>query len=267
MQAAANTLRQSSSTRVYWIDTAGPVPMSRLNEFVSQNPSQYATFKTSREGVPADVLEAGTSERLSRFHHRHISTLPHLLTLLSFPYAMLHPSSTTLLVLDNISSLMSISFPYSRSSSAPRTATKNALSFASSRRFSISGDISAALSKLAALKNVAVLVINQTGTNVRGGGKKAVLKPSLGGKEWDAHIGTRLAIYRDFAYEDYNFRTTPTRDSGRRSCRWIEVVKGGRRYEAVIENDPGETKRKRVAFEIGAVRPLHTMTKRLCLDI
>lgn len=63
-------------------------------------------------------------------------------------------------------------------------------------------DFLARLGKLAALKNIAVVLISQTTTKVRTE-YGAVLRPALSTKAWDAGISNRIVLFRDWqAAED-----------------------------------------------------------------
>ncbi|KKY14107.1 putative vacuolar protein-sorting protein bro1 [Phaeomoniella chlamydospora] len=254
MQIASNALHADSKSHVCWIDTAGPIPPQRLEQFLRNTPSTNLGTSSPGGRPPSSLPDLSLLDSmLTRFHQRQVFTLPHLLTLFLHPTPEFPPPSTSLVVIDNISSLFNVSFPHtSRSSSTPPGTKASAISFASTRRFAIAGDLSNALAKLAALRNLAVIVINQTGTSITGL-NRAILKPAVGGKEWDVGIATRCVIYRDFVEEQIEANGSVRIE--KRSCRWVEVVKGGRR-----ENGPNGqnhdglvTGKRRVAFGIDEV--------------
>ena len=242
MQMASNALHEDLSVQVYWVDTGSPIPAARLKQILSFQPSTNSGEPPSSppEGPAAVRTGQDPTMFLRRFHHIHLFTLPHLLALLLHSVPNFPPPSTSLLVIDNISSLFSTAFPSYTFNSTHRTVSTAA------RKSAMTSSISSALSKLARLHNIAILVVNQTATTAKsasnaGRSGRLSLRPSLGGKEWDPGIGNRCLVYREFVTQ---MLFPGNSKDGRKSCRWIEVIKGGRRWE---------DGRRRVAFGINDV--------------
>lgn len=79
------------------------------------------------------------------------------------------------------------------------------------------------MAKMAILQNAAVLAVNQVATSLKGV-RRAVLKPSLAGNGWEAGVGNRVLLYRDFAPKDESMALT---DHERRGMRFAAAVKVG----------------------------------------
>lgn len=61
------------------------------------------------------------------------------------------------------------------------------------------GDFVSKIGKLAATRNIAVLPVSQTTTRIRAE-TGAVLHPALTSTAWDAGIGARIVLWRDWVY-------------------------------------------------------------------
>ena len=171
-------------------------------------------------------------ELIDKISYFSPQSLAHLLVLFLHPTAKFPPAGTSLIVVDNISALFTTSFPrHTKSVSnqsfadAHRHTTVNK---AANRKWAIAGDLASAMSKMASLKNVVILVINQVSTSVKGA-RKATLKPMLTGREWDAGIRDRIMLYRDFAPRDGEADLT---EEERKGLRFAEVVKAGGKMQA-----------------------------------
>ncbi|KAI9839275.1 MAG: hypothetical protein M1819_003270 [Sarea resinae] len=168
---------------------------------------------------------------LEGFHHVIAPTLPHLIALLCHPTPSFPPPKTGLIVVDSISASFSTAFqkPQSQSLLRPEGKPKltkkqqDAKQFAGSRRYDTMGDFVSKLGRLAATRNVAVLVTNQTVTRMRADAN-AALFPAVAGIVWDAGIASRICLFRDFP---------PLQDDGaqyaeeNRKTRCAAVVKAG----------------------------------------
>ncbi|MCJ1393686.1 hypothetical protein MMC18_006562 [Xylographa bjoerkii] len=72
-------------------------------------------------------------------------------------------------------------------------------------------DFLARLGKLAAMKNIAILLISQTTTKIKTE-FGAVLRPALSTRAWDAGIHNRIVLFRDWeAIQDQQSRETRTK--------------------------------------------------------
>ncbi|MCJ1485491.1 hypothetical protein MMC06_005665 [Schaereria dolodes] len=137
---------------------------------------------------------------LDNFHHFTTPTLPHLLALLAQPSSSFPPDRTGLIVVDSISAILTTAFPKAaeRYDNNNGLAKKNdSLQWASSRRWSVMGDIISRLGKLSAVQSLAICLIAQTTSRIRYE-TGAVLHPAISGKFWDDGIANRIVLFRDW---------------------------------------------------------------------
>ncbi len=62
------------------------------------------------------------------------------------------------------------------------------------------GDFVSKIGRLAATKNIAILLTSQTTTRIRSE-TRAVLHPAISGTAWDTGIGTRIVLFRDWMFQ------------------------------------------------------------------
>lgn len=113
----------------------------------------------------------------------------------SFP-----PLETSVMVIDSVSLIFTLAFPNTaqRSEFQKDPQKKNdPAQWAASRRWVVMGDLISRLGKLAAMRNIAVLLISQTTTKVRAG-SETVLQQAISGNAWDNIINTRMVLFRDW---------------------------------------------------------------------
>ena len=197
-----------------------------------------------------DVLLSSPSNRslsglLNCLHYFFTPTLPHLLALLAHPSPSFSPDKTSLIVVDAVSPLFATAFPRAveglDGNQAP--GKKNgALQWAASRRFSVMSDFLARLGKLAAMKNIAILLISQTTTKVKTE-YGTVLRPALSTRAWDAGIHNRIVLFRDWE----NVQDQQGRENRTKAVRFAGVMK--------IANVAYEGLGKIVSFTIEQVKP------------
>lgn len=140
------------------------------------------------------------SELLEDFHHFDIPSLPHLLALLFHPSPDFPSPNTSLIIIDAVSVLFALAFPRSIDGNNTRQNAKKQnedAQWAMGRRWAVMSDFVSKLSKLAAISNIAVLLISQTMTKVKTD-SGAVLRPALSSKAWDGGINTRIVLFRNF---------------------------------------------------------------------
>lgn len=102
------------------------------------------------------------------------------------------------MIIDGIHSIFDVAYP--RHSVNNYSNKNDAAKWASGRRYSVLNSLMAALKKLAALNDMAILVTTGCATRVRSrSGFGAHLVPGVGGMEWESGISNRLVIFRDFA--------------------------------------------------------------------
>jgi hypothetical protein len=61
------------------------------------------------------------------------------------------------------------------------------------------------LQKLAALRNIAVVLLNQSVTKMQSG-SSALLVPAVSSTAWDAGIAARIVLFRDWGWEGRQVR-------------------------------------------------------------
>lgn len=170
------------------LDTLSPLPRPRLREMLRK-----AWESTDK----ADKSEEDLIQNLLYFR---TPSLPHLLALLIRPPKAFPPEDTSLLVVDSISGPFSSYFPNptelrARLSQSDIT-DKSKIQWLMNRRWNVTSDLANQLMKLATTRRLAVLVINQTHTKIKGQ-PRATLCPVLTGGAWESSISTRVVLYRD----------------------------------------------------------------------
>lgn len=195
------------------------------------------------------------NEYLNRLHRFITPSLPHLLALLTHQSTSFPPTETSLIVVDSISTLFAIAFPKtgeSASSQQPAAKKSDAAQWASGRRWAVMGDFISKISRLAATRNIAILLTSQMTTRVRSE-TGALLHPAISGTAWDTSISTRIMIFRDWVFQ----ATDATSSQGEyvSGVRLVGVVKAkGVNYEGVG---------KLVTFTIEKASRLEPCTKAL----
>lgn len=92
------------------------------------------------------------------------------------------------------------------------------------------GDFLARLRKLAAVRNVAVVLVSEATTRVRREEGTAVLRPGISTRAWEEGVGARVAVVRDWE----GGRGGEGREGAGQAVRFVGVMKlGGVVYEGV----------------------------------
>jgi hypothetical protein len=120
------------------------------------------------------------------------------------PTRTLPSPKTGVIVVDDLSNLLLGSFsrnPKSLKAAAPAAIKEKLEKRAAGRRFQIIESLGAAMSKMATLQNMAILVLSNATISLKGG-QKATLKPALSSQAWDTAIHTRIMLFRDFPDDD-----------------------------------------------------------------
>ena len=173
-------------------DASCQLVSSRLKEIV-------AGFQ-GLESQPSNSQLAGT--RLYDFHQYTTPTLPHLLALVAHHSISFPPSGTSLIVIDAVSTLFALAFPRaSENLDNAQTPVKKSdvAQRAAGRRWTVMGDLISKLGRLAATKNIAILLTSQTTTRIRHE-TRAVLHPAISSSAWDGGISTRVVLFRDWLF-------------------------------------------------------------------
>ncbi len=140
---------------------------------------------------------------LKRLHHFTTPSLPHLLALLIHQSSNFPPTDTSLIIVDSISTLFTIAFPKTGEnahSHQPLANKNDAAHWALGRRWAVMGDFISQIGKLAATKNIAILLTSQMTTRIRSE-TGAVMHPAIAGTAWDSGISTRIVIFRDWVFK------------------------------------------------------------------
>ena len=106
-------------------------------------------------------------------------------------------------------------------------------------------DLISALSKVAALHDIALLITSQTITKIRAG-SRALLVPAISGAEWENGISTRLVLFRDWVAG--KGKCNPADAATLQNARFAGILKANGMTLA-NEGGVGEV----VAFTIGSV--------------
>jgi hypothetical protein len=226
MQAAVNAIHSPSAHQgVVWIDTGAPLPGPRFKQILAA----YKPLLIPAPDTPSSPpVPEPSGKMLNNVSYFNIPTLAHLLTLFLHPTPEFPPPRTSLVIIDNVSTVFATAFLRSAdrraadsTSTVAESARNAAQQKAASRKWAVAGDLAAAMTKMANLHNLSVLVINQVATSLKGV-RRAALKPSLSGNGWDAGVQNQVLLYRDFAPRDGMVELTV--EEGR-AMRFAEVVK------------------------------------------
>ncbi|KAI0386058.1 P-loop containing nucleoside triphosphate hydrolase protein [Hypomontagnella monticulosa] len=182
IQLAANTLRQSE--RVIWVDGFHPVPPARLHDMI-----------TSATTSPV-------ADHTDNFLHFRAPTLAHLIGLLCKPTANAIPSNTSLIVIDTLSSLVNYAFP---KNFEVRQVQKGSGPGPSARRLQVLQFLISTLQKLAATRNLCIVILSQCATRMQFE-RGATLIPAINAGTWEQGIATRLVLFKDWAMESDTIR-------------------------------------------------------------
>ncbi|KAL8801111.1 MAG: hypothetical protein Q9182_004704, partial [Xanthomendoza sp. 2 TL-2023] len=109
------------------------------------------------------------------------------------------PEDATLLVVDSISTPFNHAFALSNKHVEGKTSGKknDVAQWAAGRRWAVMGDLISAFGKLAATRNMAIVLTGQTTTKTKLE-NAAQLQPVMSGTTWECGINTRILLYRDW---------------------------------------------------------------------
>jgi hypothetical protein len=230
MQLATNALRNGD--HVMWVDSASHFPSTRFEDFLRG--SKRKSEKTSPE---LEEPDPDTQSLLRNVDHFTCPSFAHLLALVLHTSSSFPPEKTTLLVVDNISNLLSIAFPRDLGDksmgSNSKTGKSDAAQWIAQRKFKAMEGFVSKLSVLAATKRIAVLLIQQATTRMKEY-SAAILVPSISSTVWDLAVSTRLVLFRDFCTNSID-TAEHLADNKKESSRLIGVQKVG----GVIQGENG----------------------------
>lgn len=222
MQLASNALHEGDC--VVWIDTGAPMPGPRFEKILKSHHVPAGQNPPSSPPVARSIQDL-----LEHFTYLSLRTLPHLLVMFLHPTAKFPPEKTALIVIDNVSSPFATAFLRSSDAkiSTLDVARKHRLQWAANRKWAVAGDLASAMNKMAALKNMAIVVINQVATSLKGV-KRAMLKPAISGAAWETAIHNQVVLWRDFAPGGSALDLSTAS-----SVRLAEVVKAGGKIKPI----------------------------------
>ncbi|KAL2812668.1 P-loop containing nucleoside triphosphate hydrolase protein [Aspergillus cavernicola] len=199
LNITSNALR--GGRKVVWIDTGCPLPRPRLRDVLQKSIQHSESSRT-------------TEELIQNLIYIRAQSLPHLLALLFRTPTGFPPEDCDLMVIDSASGPFPSYFPNptelkSRLAQS-KTIDKAQVQWLMNRSSNVTSDLANQLMKLATTHHMAVFVINQTRTRIKGQ-PRATLCPVLAGGSWESSISTRIVLYRDFLATEEDYASGNTR--------------------------------------------------------
>lgn len=224
--------------KAVWIDTGSPLPKPRLEKMLRKKLAEPTRNTSSQSTAPTAV-----DEMIRKLTYFRSQSLPHLLALLLHPPQSFPGEGTTLLIIDSISGPFPPYFPSplelrSRlfSQDGGKNLDKSQIQWLVNRKWNVTGDLANQLTKLAVTFRLAVVVVNQTQTRIRGL-PRAILSPALAGSVWENDVYARVGLYRDLALpvsvsvatngNEDNDKCVVDLDLSTNKIRFAEVMKRG----------------------------------------
>ncbi|KAL8818498.1 MAG: hypothetical protein Q9223_002878 [Gallowayella weberi] len=208
-------------------------------------------LRASNRSMQGQDSRAASADLLNSFHHFFAPTLPHLMALLIHPTGIFPPEDATLLVVDSVSTPFNHAFALSNKQVDDKTSGKknDVAQWAAGRRWGVMGDLISALRKLAATRNMAIVLTGQTTTKTKLE-NAAQLQPVMSGTTWDCGINTRILLYRDWL-EEIDEKPLHERGEIRSDLRFAAAIK--------INGVSLDGLKKIVPFTIDIVRSPYTL--------
>ncbi|KAI0158993.1 P-loop containing nucleoside triphosphate hydrolase protein [Pestalotiopsis sp. NC0098] len=185
LQLASDALRKGG--KAVWVDGYRPVSGKRL--------SQILDTSTSTEG-PAIESGASSEPHFSDLTHITCPTLAHFVALLCRPTASCVADGTSLIIVDSFSALVNQAFPKTQE---PRNTPKGVPS-TSTRRLQILQSVISSLQKLAATRDITIVILSHCATRIQAE-RGAALIPAINATAWEQGISTRLVLFRDWSFQ------------------------------------------------------------------
>ncbi|EXJ57886.1 hypothetical protein A1O7_05309 [Cladophialophora yegresii CBS 114405] len=219
LQASVNAVRSTEeASHVLWVNTGSPLIETRLDDLMKGPPTPPTAKSPSspRERVGIDALLD------EKFTYLDAHTLPRLLTVFLYPPASFPSPQTCLIVVDDLSNLLLGAFSRTQKNlkpSAPAAVRERFEKQAASKRFQVMENLATAMSKMAAIRNIAIVVLTNATTNLKSS-NRATLKPALFSQAWESAVYTRIMLYRDFVDDA---QLAEARDARSLGLRYAEV--------------------------------------------
>lgn len=210
LQLAASALY--SGEGVIWIDAAHPIPGPRFFQILH---SFQPLANIQLPGASSSLLSRSRLDLIDNLVHFLTPTLAHLIALLCNQTSSHPDPKTSLIVIDSFSTLIGSAFP--RTVDFTTTTRNLGAPNPSSRKFSTLQFIINSLQKLAATRNIAIVIFSECVTKMRRDAG-AVLIPSINTTAWEQGLGCRVALFRDWGWNDEGENLV-------NDIRLIEVVK------------------------------------------
>lgn len=216
--------------------------------------------RTTESSAQSDLLAA--EKQIQNLTHFALPTLAHLIALLAHPSDSFPPSNTSLLVVDNISTLFALAFPKliedaHKQQQQPPARKYDASQFASGRRWAVMADLISRLGRLAVTRNIAILLLGQTTTRIRSD-TGAVLCPAISGTGWDGGINSRIVLYRDWLFLSKDSSSQAEHCPG---VRFAGIMKA----KGITYDDLGRTAAFTIEQVIGSMQD-HASDGQLCTN-
>ncbi|KAJ9609353.1 hypothetical protein H2200_005680 [Cladophialophora chaetospira] len=224
LQAAVHAIHSAKDCHVLWLNTGSPLVQERLEELMKSYTSPPDLDLPSSPPMPVDI----DSILDDRFTYLDAHTLPRLLTVFLHPPASVPSPETNLIIVDDLSNLLLGGFTRNAKKpnpAAPAVVKEKLEKQATSKRFQIIESLAAGMSKMAALRNIAILVLTNATTNIKSS-NRATLKPALSSQAWESAIHTRIMLYRDFPDDQ---QLADMRSIGALGLRYAEVQRMARK--------------------------------------
>ncbi|KAK3949443.1 P-loop containing nucleoside triphosphate hydrolase protein [Pseudoneurospora amorphoporcata] len=191
IQLAANCLNEGKG--VVWVDGFHRVPIERMRSVLGSK------VKKDKDG---EQEGATVDEHLDALTHYTCPSLPHSIALLCRPTPSCIPQNTSLIVVDSLSALVNHTFPRTPEQNKVLDSKGNKVPSLSARRLQVLQYIIGALQKLAATRDIAIVILTQCATKMMQAERGATLVPAINASVWEQGISTRLVLYRNLAFSD-----------------------------------------------------------------
>lgn len=226
-------------------DTGPPIPKPRLQQLLEA----AHTHNSASNNNSSSSSSLSKEEMTKNLTHIRTPSLPHLVALLAHPPPNFPPPGTSLLVVDSVSAPFPSYFPNAteiRSRLAPASSSSSSSSAGGggkeqqqqtqwllNRRRNVASDLASHAAKLASTRGLAVVLLNQTHTKIRGLPRPTLYPALATGGAWESCIATRIVVYREF----FDSGVSGKRKE-KEKVRFAEMMKkGGKVLAARTEED------------------------------